>query len=165
MNANVCSCICECKCVCVFVNVNLCVCVRVSVFVRVCVCVSEAHRVQTRPGLLAPATRHSIHTKLYPHQSTRAPTSIHIRAPNSIHTKLYPHHGARAPEDALHLPVLVLTNTSKQEKNSIDTKHQSTLSTGAINGRILLLYDLLLVHLPVLTFLFVAKTAKPSLHL
>ena len=144
-----CVCVCECK--------SVCVCVRVSVFVRVCVCVSEAHRVQTRPGLLAPATRHSIHT--------RTPNSIHIRAPehqtlstpNSIHT--------RAPEDALHLPVLVLTNTSKQEKNSIDTKHQSTLSTGAINGRILLLYDLLLVHLPVLTVLFVAKTAKPSLHL
>ena len=55
-------------CVCVYVLcVCVCVCVSVgvSVFVRAsaCVCVSEAPRVQTRPGLLAPATRHSIHTK------------------------------------------------------------------------------------------------------
>ena len=40
------------------------------------------------------------------------------------HSALYPH---QTPEHALHLPVLVLVNTSKQEKNSIDTKHQSTL--------------------------------------
>ena len=57
--------LCVCVCVCVCVSECVCVSVGVSVFVRAsaCVCVSEAPRVQTRPGLLAPATRHSIHTK------------------------------------------------------------------------------------------------------
>ena len=44
-----------CVCVCLYA----CLCVRACA----CVCVFEAQRVQTRPGLLAPATRHSIHTK------------------------------------------------------------------------------------------------------
>ena len=130
-----CVCVCECKSVCVCA----CLCVRACVCLRV-----RGTQSPNKAGIIGAG-----HSPLYPHQTLS--TSEHQS------TKLYPHQtlstsehqtlsNIRAPEhQTLSTPVLVLVNTSQQEKNFINTKHRSTHSAGstcqfgAINWRILLL--------------------------